>query len=147
MPTQIRRDIPRLLECPAGREYDEETFHYFLGVEQARAAHARRQVALLLAAFEPTPDRLAAFPDGPAVRGLFETLRAATRETDIVGWYRQRLVAGVVLDTSHDALAAAALQRRVESGLRRRLPRRLARRLHVQLVMRPQDVPNKWRSP
>ena len=132
MPTQTTL---RVLDCPRGSEYDEQAFQYFFATERARAARAGRPLRLLLAALEPTPGLQVPFPRGSAAR-MFQALRAALRETDVIGWYRQDHVAGVVLSVWQDATAAGAapLDRRIEHGLRRCLPESLARSLRVRLV-------------
>ena len=133
MSTQIRPGMPRVLDCPAGSEYDEETFHFFLGVEQSRAARAGQQVRLLLASLESGRAEPQPFP-GATSRRLFDGLRSAMRETDIIGWYRQGAVAGVVLNAWQEALAGTEFERRVEAGLQRRLPPAIAPKLRVRVV-------------
>jgi hypothetical protein len=137
----------RVLECPRGTEYDEETFRYFLAIEQARAGRANRSLALLLAGLEPWPDNPVRIPRTGATR-LFSGLRAALRDTDVVGWYRQDLVAGVVLSTSAPVPGAdtSAFERRVEGGLRRRLPLPLASTLRVRVVQWPANAMNGRRQ-
>jgi hypothetical protein len=51
---------------------------------------------------------------------LIEALRQALRDTDVIGWYRQDLVAGAVLEGADDA--ASAFRGRVEQVLSARLP-------------------------
>ena len=139
MPTQQR---PRVLDCPRGSEYDETAFHYFLATERARAARAGRPLRLLLAALEPTPDLPMPFSRGSASR-LFSGLRAALRETDVIGWYRQDHVAGAVLSAWQEALVdgAGPLDRRIEQSLRRCLPDTLARSLRVRVVEHDPPAP------
>ena len=74
MPNQHRPKPIRVLDCPVGTEYDEETFTYFLGIEQARAARDGHQLRLLLATIEPTPGHSVPFPRAGAVR-FFDALR------------------------------------------------------------------------
>ncbi len=135
MPTQNTPEVPRLLECPAGTEYDEQAFQYFVSLEAARAARAGQHVRLLLAAIEPTTNLPMPFSRVVA-RSVFEGLRSAMRETDIIGWHRQGLVAGVVLTAWPETLAGglSVFERRIEHGLRRRLPVGLARSLRVRVV-------------
>lgn len=131
----------RVLECPRGTEYDEEAFRYFLAIEQARAERARRPICLLMAAMEPLPDK--PVPMSPAsATSVFVGLRAVLRDTDVVGWFRQDVVAGVVLGASAPSTGAemSAFERRVEHGLRRRLPLSLAATLRVRVVRWPIDA-------
>ena len=124
----------RLLECPQGSEYDEEAFRYFLSIEKARAERARKPIRVLLASFEPAPDQPAAFPRGLAAQ-VFDGLRLTLRDTDVVGWHEQDRVAAAVMHMDvGPATDLTAFERRIESGLRRRLPNHLARNLRLRVV-------------
>jgi hypothetical protein len=126
----------RTLECPHGVEYDEETFLYFLSLEQARAAHSSHQLRLLLVSLEPVPGEPVLIPRASASR-LFEGFRLWLRETDVMGWYRQDRVAGAVLSARPDALGpetSGFIEQRVREGLQRRLPANLAGNLRVRIV-------------
>jgi len=136
MANQNRPKPIRVLDCPVGTEYDEETFRYFLGIEQARAAREGRQLRLLLATLEPTPGQSVPFPRAGAAR-FFDALRLALRDTDVMGWYRQGQVAAAVLTApsgSFDVELTSQLERRVGDELRRRVPRTLASALRVRIV-------------
>ena len=126
----------RTLECPSGAEYDEETFLYFLSLEQARAVHSSHQLRLLLVSLEPVPGEPIAVPRASASK-MFEGFRLWLRETDVMGWYRQDRVAGAVLSARRDALGPEAtgfIEQRVREGLQRRLPSSLAEGLRVRIV-------------
>lgn len=136
MPNQHRPKPIRVLDCPSGTEYDEETFTYFLGIEQARAAREGHQLRLLLATIEPTPGHSVPFPRAGAVR-FFDALRLSLRDTDVMGWYRQGQVAGAVLAAPSGAIdveLTSQLEHRVGEELRRRMPRTLAAALRVRIV-------------
>jgi hypothetical protein len=137
----------RVLDCPVGAEYDEQTFRYFLGIEHARAARANRSLALLLAGLETLPDTPMPMSTAAATT-VFRGLRAALRDTDVIGWYRQDLVAGVVLGASASSLGGdlSAFERRIELGLRRRLPLSLASTLRVRVAQWPLDGVNGRRE-
>ena len=138
MANQHRPRPIRVLDCPVGTEYDEETFRYFLTIEQARAARASHPLRILLATLEPTPGKAVPFPRAGAVR-LFDALRLALRDTDVMGWYQQDRVAGAVLTVPPGAPGAeltSQLERRVGEALRRRMPRTLAPALRVRVVQR-----------
>jgi hypothetical protein len=130
-----RRSI-RALECPPGTEYDEETFHYLLGIERARAERSNRRVRLLLATVEPVPGESVPLPRASATR-LFAGLRLLLRDTDIMGWYRQDRVAGAVLCARGDAPeeeTSKLIVQRVGEGLRQYLPRKIASSLRVRVT-------------
>jgi len=131
------RDGPnRALECPPGTEYDEETFLYFLAIEQARAERSKHRLRLLLATLEPVPGKPIPIPRASATR-LFEGLRLSLRDTDVMGWYRQDRTAGAVLSErggTDGSETSGRIEQRVAEGLRRRLPAKIARSLRVRVV-------------
>jgi hypothetical protein len=133
------------IDCPPGREYTESAFLYFLSLERARAQHARGALRLLLATLEADPGTPDAMPRATATR-VFAALRTSMRDTDVMGWYRQDRIAGVVLSERAGAASAdgaasldvpGAIQARVEASLRERLPWRDAARLRLRVVQVP----------
>jgi hypothetical protein len=137
MSNQTRSGALRDLECPPGTEYDEQAFFYFLSLEQSRAARMRQPLPVLLATLEPEPGQPATLTRADAAK-LFDGLRSSIRDTDVMGWYRQGRVAGVVLSAPHtqnnDSSSPIPVEQRVCDGLRKALPSRLARSLQVRLV-------------
>lgn len=126
----------RALECPPGAEYDEETFLYFLAIEQARAKRSNHRLRLLLATLEPVPGRPVPIPRSSAGR-MFEGLRQSLRDTDVMGWYRQDRTAGAMLSERADAPGletSGIVEQRVRENLRRRLPAKIASTLRVRVV-------------
>jgi hypothetical protein len=138
MANQHRLRSIRVLDCPSGSEYDEETFRYFLGIEQARAARANHPLRLLLATLETSPGQTVPFTKAGASR-LFDALRLALRDTDVMGWYRQSHVAGAVLTVpvvSRGAELSEHLERRIGEEVRRRMPSNIARLVRVRVINR-----------
>ena len=136
MSNQGRHEPIRTLECPPGTEYDEETFVYFLAIEQARTQLASHPVRLLLATLEPVAGQPVPIPQASATR-LFEGLRLSLRDTDVMGWYRQGRVAGAVLSSRADAPGSemsGLIEQRVGEKLRQGLPSNAARSLRVRVV-------------
>ena len=136
MPNQPRHKAIRALERAPGTEYDEETFHHLLAMEQARADRMNQRLRLLLATLEPLPGKPAPISPARAVR-LFEGLRLSLRETDIMGWYRQDRVAGAILTARPDAADSETMdliEQRVGKGLRERLPSSVATGLRVRVA-------------
>ena len=126
----------RALDCQPGAEYNEETFLYFLAIERARAERSNRRLPLLLATLEPVGGKPVPIPPANAAR-LFEGLRLALRDTDIMGWYRQDHVVGAVLGAHADepeGETSDLIERRVGAGLRERLPANIARGLRVRVT-------------
>lgn len=134
MANHDRLKAVRVLDAPRGGEYDEETFRYFLSIEQARATRSNQSLRLLLASLDGE-GQPATFTRSASTR-VFDAMRAALRDTDVVGWYQQDRVAAAVLT----ALPAAErdhvpqLEKRVIEGVKRHLPARMAVSLTIKVV-------------
>ena len=132
---QSRRPI-RALERPPGTEYDEETFLYFLTMERARAGRSSQRLRLLLVTLEPVPGKPGPILPASAAR-LFKALKVLLRDTDIMGWYRQDLVAGAILSARADTPeeeTSSLIEERVREGLLDRLPSSITRSLRVRIT-------------
>jgi len=136
MPNQDTQERIRALECPPGAEYDEETFLYFLAIEQARATRSKHRLRLLLATLESVPGRPVPISRASAGK-LFEGLRRSLRDTDVMGWYRQDRTAGAMLREPADTPGletSVSVEQRVREGLRQRLPATIGSSLRVRVV-------------
>ena len=122
------------LECRPG-EYDERVFLFFLEIERARARRFNRQLHLLLVTVEPEEQLARMHARTSSV--VFAALKSALRETDVIGWYRQDFVAGVLLGQRSEAadpeLSRTMLQR-VDTLLRRHLPAAIAGSARVRAI-------------
>jgi hypothetical protein len=104
--------------------YDEETFHYFLALEEKRSERSGRPILLLLVDLnwqEAWSER-----DSRIASQLFEALAGSVRETDFVGWYRAKRVVGAVLSQPVETAGADVrriVRDRVVETLIRRFPR------------------------
>lgn len=122
-----------------GEVYNEEAFRYFFEVERKRSERSCRPFLLLLVDLKKHP---AATPeiDGPSARKIFSALSLCVRETDFVGWYRERSVVGAVL-TQHGESASDELQqvitRRVSEVLNEGLSPDLASLVQVRVYQVP----------
>jgi hypothetical protein len=124
------------LECLPGREYDEDTFLYFLDVERSRANRSNHALRLLLVSVESVPGKPIPLRRATAVR-LFAGLRESLRETDVMGWYRQDQVAGAVLRARPDADGpemSRIIRKRVDEEFRRRLRPADMHTLRVRMI-------------
>jgi hypothetical protein len=128
----------------SGDVYNEEAFRYFLEVERKRSELSNRPLVLLLLDLR---DQSPAVPeiDMSVAQKLFSALSTCVRDTDFVGWYQARSVAGAVL-TQHSDSAGADLQdvvrRRVDQALSERLPSELATLVRVHVYQFPSAVPS-----
>jgi hypothetical protein len=117
-----------------GTTHDQETFLYFLSLEEKRSERSNRPLLLMLVELKKEDAGMRARFEPRIAGELFAVLRACLRETDFVGWYRDGHVAGAVLthvgDTA-DADISALLSQRVGEALRGSLPAHVASRLQV----------------
>lgn len=136
MANQHRLRPIRLLDAAADVAYDEETFRYFLSIEQARATRAHQPLRLLLASLDGSGSDAAPFPRTASSR-LFDAMRHALRDTDVVGWYQQdRIAAAVLTALPAGETKVAVLEKRITDDLKRRLPSSVARRVRLRVVQR-----------
>jgi hypothetical protein len=115
--------------------YNEEAFHFLLGVERKRFEHSNRPFVLMLIELEGRSGQAA--PINPADGAqVFAGLAHSLRDTDVIGWYSEGHIAGAVLTHLGDASIADVsrlMAERVTRTFRDDLPEELASRLKVQL--------------
>jgi hypothetical protein len=118
-----------------GHLYNEEAFQFLLALERERYARSRRPFALALVRHGAGSDPATAIESSVGTRvltGLAQTLR----DTDVVGWYREGRVVGVILTHLGDAPLTDVyrqLTERTVETLRSYLPAEIAQRLNVRL--------------
>lgn len=138
----VRKVLSRFGNLPAcrGGALNEETFHAMLTRERRRAERSRKPIVLILI------DSHAA---GKSVSGTayFERLTSvisdATRETDIMGWYQEDLIFGVMftevnLDVKRPI--TQVLHSKVMAALRDNLDYGLVSKLVVSVHL----IPESW---
>lgn len=118
-----------------GTLYCEEYFNATLALERKRTERSGKHLRLMLLDVAGVMGRIAKHR---VVRKLVQTLSAATRETDIKGWYKQDAVLGVIF-TETNGTDPAALQRKVESGLSSALSRQEREQITVTYHVFPDD--------
>lgn len=114
--------------------YNEEAFRYFFALERQRARRTGRPFLLLLVDLKEHPGARAHL-EPRLVPKLFWGLSRCLRETDIMGWYRERRVAGALLtglDEEPRPEIAGLFGRRITQVLCEVLPRDTTR-LQVRL--------------
>lgn len=127
-----------------GGVLEEKLFTKLLCLERKRAERSRKQFILALIDVQP------AAPSGKTETALRErTLRdmtallaAATRETDILGWYEQHRVLGVIfteLNGSEPADLVSRLSEKINATLRSRLPAAVMERVRISFHVFPED--------
>lgn len=98
---------------------EEQAFLKFLFIEERRSERSGRPFVLMLLRHAGVQERSASKVEWPA--GLLRKLWDATRETDVKGWYKQDLVAGVIFTEIPPAAAQqalAVLERKIAELLR-----------------------------
>jgi hypothetical protein len=118
-----------------GGAYNEKAFHYLLAVERKRFEHSNRPFVLMLVELEGRSGQTRRIDSADGSR-VFAGLASSLRDTDVIGWYRERRIAGAVLTHFGDAALADVSRQaaeRVTRTLRRDLPEAIARRLKVRL--------------
>jgi len=138
-----RRACGVALEGRSGGAYNEEAFRHFLALEGKRSEHSGRPFLLLLADLKEQPVDLKERPEVGA-RKLLSALCLCVRETDFVGWYRERRVAGAVLTDLGDAPpteVSNVVGQRIGAALRAGLSPDVARRLQVRVYQHEPETP------
>ena len=101
------------------RALAEDTFQKFLGLESKRSKRSLRRFALML--LEPESHHAA---NEIVMKKLLNVLPASTRETDIVGWYRNGCVIGVIfteIGAADDRTVRNVLLAKIGNVLRKEL--------------------------
>jgi hypothetical protein len=113
--------------------YNEAAFRYFLSLERKRAAREVRQLFLMLVKLSH-PTRPVGDPDPFAT--IFSVLNACVREIDLVGWYREGVVAAALFAGNAPTIGRVRenVSARVLDGFRETLPERVAARLRTRIV-------------
>ena len=115
--------------------YNEEAFHFLLGVERKRFEHSNKPFVLMLIELEGRSGQPGPIDPADGAR-VFAGLEHSLRDTDVIGWYSEGHIAGAVLTHLGDASIADVsrlMAERVTRTLRDDLPEEIAGRLNVRL--------------
>jgi exopolysaccharide biosynthesis polyprenyl glycosylphosphotransferase len=134
-----RRTIPRL-GGPASREctLNEETFCAMLAVERRRAERSRKLFVLML--IDPGVAQMSGRRD--IAERLAPVVSGAIRESDMVGWYRQGAVLGIIfteLSQETSAPISEVLRGKMVKALRENLGQRLTSQLSITVHLYPES--------
>lgn len=144
-----RKGLPSLGHAPADREglLKEEAFHAMLTLERRRAERSRKPFALVLI------DSHAVHKNGNGttfIARLTSVVCHATRETDLVGWYEEGAVLGVIfteISSEGKTPIAEVLRSKVVTALRDNFGPKLASSLLVTVHLFPESGNQDRRGP
>src|SRR5437899_8646660 len=128
------------LECRLGHVYNEQAFRHLLAIERKRSERSGCPFLLLLIDLKEQEGASAPL-DSMVANNLFSDLWLCLRETDCVGWYHEKRVAGAVLTELRNGRAmevSSLIGKRVSERLCERLPSEVARRLRVRIYQHPE---------
>jgi hypothetical protein len=114
--------------------YGEPAFHYFLNIERERSCRSDRPCVLVRLDLKSRGGRPKRIPQSISER-LFVALAQSVRETDFLGWYRDRQVAGVVLTELGGESQGDGIRRVIER-IRRTVDSQLAVEVSSRLDIR-----------
>jgi len=115
--------------------YNEEAFHFLLGLERKRFEHSSKPFVLMLVELEGRSGQTLPLDPANGAR-VFAGLARTLRDTDVIGWYSEGHIAGAVLSHLGDASIAHVshlMAERVTRTLRDDLPEEVAARLKLRL--------------
>lgn len=139
--TTLRSSVERI--APAGDRVTliEENFQRMIFIERKRSERSGYPFLLMLI---DGGGYLAKDKNGKGLDTLMDTLLLNTRETDIFGWYKDRITVGAIftgLENEDKRLILEAILIRVTSALRENLTREQVDRVGISFHFFPKD----WR--
>jgi len=141
-PGKGRKLSSRFRDLPACREgvFKEETFHSMFTRERLRAERSRKPFVLILLDFHAVHKKEG---DAAFIERLPAVVSEATRETDIIGWYKQGLILGMIfteLNLEGKSPITDVLHSKVVAALRENLGGALASNVAVSVHL----IPESW---
>src|ERR1700690_3884765 len=130
-------------KSPSPREInrlEEETFHTMLALERRRAERSRKPFVLMLL------DAHALFQNGNSGRlleQLTSAVLASSRETDLIGWYKQGSILGVIfteVNLCEKNPITQALLGKVVKALHERMDRQYASKVVITAHLFPENL-------
>ena len=116
----------------------QETFHTMLTLERRRAERSRKPFVLMLVDAHGLPESRKA---EKFLRQLTSVVSSLTRETDVVGWYKENVILGVIfteVSLEGKRHITDILSSKVVSALHKELGRELSSHLIITLHLFPE---------
>jgi len=139
--TPQRNDRSRVGRLSVNREglLKEEAFHTILTLERRRAERSRNPFALMLINSQAVHNNGSG---ATFIERLTSVVSAATRETDIIGWYEEGAILAVIFtELNPDQIGAITeiLRAKIMSALQVNLDHKLASNLTVSVQVVPEQ--------
>lgn len=139
------------LSCAERIILGEDAFKRSIAVERKRTERSKEPFLLMLL---ETSDRSDSAKHGQAIEKVISALMPTTRETDVVGWYKERSTIGIIftgLLSSGKSTAVGAILARISSAFREELPFEQSSQIGISFHLFPddwnQDDPGGRRNP
>lgn len=130
---------------------DENAFKRSIAVERKRTERSKEPFLLMLL---ETSDQSGSVKHGQSIEKVISALMPTTRETDVVGWYKERSTIGIIftgLLSSGKSTAVGAILARISSAFREELPFEQSSQIAISFHLFPdewdQDDPRGPRNP
>jgi hypothetical protein len=120
---------------------EQKAFHRLIALERRRAERSRKSFLLMLVDASQRPFDMS--------RAILESLMPMTRETDIVGWYKEGIVAGVLFTEIVEediAGTTTAIMNRVSKTLKNHLTALQFNKVSLSFHLLPEEHDRKTSS-
>ena len=118
---------------------NEQSFRRTLTLERKRSDRSRKPFLLMLLDLGHT---LPSGHDGQALREMFSAISLTTRETDVIGWYKDNTVVGVMfieINADERSPIQATVMARLSETLRSNLSRTQFNQVTISFHLYPED--------
>ena len=122
----------------------QQAFHRMISFERRRAERSRRAFVLML--LDLSEQLWQKKEDVNLKRRILSVLSPITRETDIIGWYQEGFVIGLVFTeiTVGDLSSVSAIMNRVSQALKNHLSRQELGQLNISLQLLPENHDDRF---
>jgi lipopolysaccharide/colanic/teichoic acid biosynthesis glycosyltransferase len=122
---------------------DEQSFQRMIALERKRSDRSQKQFLLMLVDFGHA---LPCEHKGEALHEMLSAISLTTRETDVIGWYKNNSVVGVMfieIDVDERGTIHATMMARLSETLRTNLSRTQFNQVAISFHLYPEDWDHK----
>lgn len=126
-------------------EYDEEAFNRTLELERKRSERSKRSFMLMLLSL----DGICEGENGGIGAKVFSCLASTKRDIDVMGWYRQDSVAGIIfteISSTNDWSVCESIGKRIKANLALRLEADEVRKSRISFYSFPEKAGQRLSS-